>query len=121
MAGGGHIYRNLLTQYGEITLAHVKANAIADYIGKQNRLAQVSQQVFQSLQASVEKLVTERLVTETAKDYIDEVPDGPSYLMVIIQTYFIHTFATPTQVCLKIAAAPDLIQEKRCNVDEFNT
>ena len=40
---GNAINRNLLTQYGEITLTHVRDNAAADYIGQQVRNAQISQ------------------------------------------------------------------------------
>ena len=58
------IFRNLLTHYRKITLAHIRANATADYIGKQNRNAQASNQIYQCLRKPSTQDVSDRLVTK---------------------------------------------------------
>lgn len=118
---GNDVDRDLLTHYGEITLDDVRANAIADYMGMMERNAQVSHQIFQCLQASITENVAKRLVTEADRYHIDGMPDGPSYLMTIVQTYFVQTLATPTQLRLKISDAHILIGEHEFNIDKFNT
>ena len=118
---GNAILRNLLTHYGEITLTQVRADAALDYIGQENRNAQVSHMMHQCLIVSISTDVAERMVTEKANYLIDETPDGPSYLMTLIQVYFVNTEATPTQIRLQIADAPQLIAEVKFDIDTFNT
>lgn len=119
-AAGAPIFRNLLTQHGEITIDQVRANAQTDYIGQPNRNAQVSQQIYQCLRKSISQEVSDRLVTEEASFYFDDTPDGPSLLATIIKIFSIHTSATNTQLRLKIAEAYLFIAELEYNVDTFN-
>ena len=65
-AAGNPQFRDLLHQYGEITIDTVCAKASLDYIGQQNCNAQVSRQIYQCLKRSISGAVTERMVT-TAK------------------------------------------------------
>lgn len=118
-ANGANINRNLLTHYGEITLEQVRADA--DYIGTPSRNAQMSHQMFQCLHSTVDKESSDRMVTEQAKYLITDVPDGPSYLRTLIDTFFINTDAKPTHIRLKIAEAYNIIAEKDYNIDVFNT
>jgi hypothetical protein len=118
-ANNNNINRSLLTHYGEITLTQVRADA--DYIGTPSRNAQMSHQLYQCLQSSNNKEVADRMVTESENYIIDGTADGPAYLMTLIQTYFVHTEAKPTQLRLKISDAHLLIAEKEYNIDEFNT
>lgn len=120
-AAGNNILRNLLTQYGEITIEQVRNNAMLDYANLPVRNRQVSHQIYQCLRASVNDDVSERLVTETAAFYIGEEPDGPLLLMTLINVYFIKTNATPTQIRLKISDASLLIAELEYDIDKFNT
>lgn len=118
---GQDILRNLLTHYGEITLAQVRQNAQTDYINMPVRNAQISHQIHQCLIKSISKEVQERLVTESPNYEVNGIADGPSYLMTLIQIYFIKTNATPSTIRLKISDAHLTIAEKSFNIDEFNT
>ena len=50
---GNNINRDLLIQYGEITLENVRNDATNDYIGQPVRNAQVSHQIYQCLKKSI--------------------------------------------------------------------
>ena len=117
---GNDIFRNLLTQHGEITLEQVRANAQADYIGQPNRNAQVSQQIYQCLRRSISQDVSDRLVPEEASFYFGDIPDGPCLLATLIKLFSIQTSATNTQLRLKISDAYIFIAELEYNVDAFN-
>ena len=120
-ANNNNIDRHLLTQYGEINLSHVRSNAIADYAGQHVRNAQISHQIYQCLRKSISKDVSERLVTETDSFYINGSPDGPSFIMTLIETYFVKTNATPSNLRIKLSEAHVLITELDYNIDKFNT
>lgn len=120
-AAGNNILRNLLTQYGEITIAQVRNNAVLDYAGMDVRNRQISHQIYQCLRSSINDDVVERMVTETSQFYIGEEPDGPLFLMTLINVYFIKTNATPSTIRLKIADASILIAELEYDIDRFNT
>jgi len=116
---GNDVFRDLLTRYGEISLQNVQDDA-AGYIGQNVRNAQVSHQIFICLTRSISKEVADRMVTEGNKYMVDDTPDGPSYLMTLIQTFFVKTEAEPTQLRLYIAESYLHIAEKEYNVDSFN-
>ena len=78
------IFRNLLMHYGKITLAHVRANATADYIGQQNQNFQSSNQIYRCLRNSVTQDFSDRLVTEDDAFHIEGQPNGPYFLMTLI-------------------------------------
>ena len=120
-AAGNDMERNLITQYGEITLNHVRNNATTDYIGAPVRNAQISHQIYQRIRKSITDEVSEHLVTESANFYVNDVPDGPSLIMTWINIYFVKTNATPTTLRLKIAEAHVLIVEHQYDIDTFNT
>ena len=123
-ANNNDIFKNILTQHGEITLQQVRDNAIADYIGVANRNAQISHQVYQCLRKSIGPAVTERLVTETDKYFMGnpphQVPDGPTFLFTIIMIYSVTTKATPMQTRIKLSDAHNLMIEVDYDVDKFN-
>ena len=120
-ANNNDINRHLLTQYGEVNLSHVRDNALADYAGQQVRNAQISHQIYQCLRKSISKDVSERLVTETESFYINGSPDGPSFIMTLIDIYFVKTNATPSNLRIKLSEAHVLIAEHEYNIDCFNT
>ena len=113
--------KNLLTQYGEITLANVHEDAINDYIGQQVRNAQISHQIYQCLKRSITPDVAERMVTESDSYMVNNVADGPSFLMTLIQVYFVQTEALPSSLRLLIADAHNLIVTLDYDIDSFNT
>ena len=117
---GNDINQNLLTHYGEITLDDVKSNAIADYLNTPVRNAQVSAAIYQCLRKSIGTKVTERMVTEADSYHVNGTPDGPSFLMKIIEIYLIQTKGTPTQLRLDIAKAFELIVKVDYHIDTFN-
>lgn len=120
-AEGADVFRNLLTQYGEITMAHVRENALADYIGQNSRNAQISHQIYQCLRKSVGTTVMDRLVTEQGEFFINGVPDGPSFLMALINVYSVRTNATTATIRVKISEAHLQIADEEYNIDAFNT
>ena len=125
--------KSLLTQYGEVTLENVKADA--DYINTETRQAQMSYQLYQCLSKSITTEVADRMVTETNNFRIpnpdaNQFPvgnpnhpqfDGPCYLVTLIQVFFVQTEAKPTELRLKIASAKTIIQERNYDIDWFNT
>mmetsp|Transcript_89540 Transcript_89540/g.175255 ORF Transcript_89540/g.175255 Transcript_89540/m.175255 type:complete len:518 (+) Transcript_89540:268-1821(+) len=119
-ADGNNIDKDLLTQFGEITLTNVRANATMDYIGMQVRNAQISAQIYQCLKASISSTVSERMTTEAPKFFFDDFPDGPSFLMTLIDIYLIQTKGTPNQIRLELAKAPSTIIEQNYDIDAFN-
>ena len=120
-AAGNPQFRDLLRHYGEITIDTVRAEAALDYIGQQNRNAQVSHQIYQCLKRSISATVTERMVTETNQFMIQDIADGPTFLMVLIQVFFVQTEAQPSLLRIKISQAYLMIAEHEYNVDSFNT
>ena len=99
-AQGNNINRDLLTQYGEISLLNVRTDATNDYIGHQVRNAQVSHQIYQCLKKSITDSVAERMVTEAENYIINGFPDGPSFLMTLIQVFFVKTEAATSQTSI---------------------
>ena len=61
------------------------------------------------------------MVTETAIYHVQGVADGPSFLMTLIQVFFVRTKAEPSQIRLSIADAFNLVQQLDYNIDTFNT
>lgn len=113
--------RNLLVHYGEITIENVRADALLDYIGQPVRNAQISHQIYQCLKKSISPDVAERMVTESANFMINDVSDGPAFLMTLIQVYFVQTEAQPAAIRLLISDAYHLIAELDYDIDTFNT
>jgi len=118
---GNDVFRNLLTRYGEISLQNVQDDALG-YIGQNVRNAQVSHQIFICPTRSISKEVADRMVTENSKYMVNDTPDGPSYLMTLIQTFFLskqrqnqrnfastlpsHTFTLPKRSTMLIPSTP---------------
>ena len=120
-AAGNALTRDLLTQYGEITLENVRNDAALDYIGQQVRNAQALHQIYLCLKESFNNDVTECMVTESDNYHVDGTADGQIFLMTLIQMFFIRTEAEPSQIRLSVADAYNLIQELEYNIDTFNT
>ena len=120
---GQAVFKNLLTEHGEITLENVTQNALDDYIGMQTRNAQVSQQIYHCLTASVTSEVTQRMVVESDKYYLGdpEVPDGPCFLKRLIDIYSIQTNSTITDIRLELAEATTIMADKEYDIDKFTT
>ena len=120
-AQGVDIFRPLLDEYGLITLAMVRQNAIDDYIGMPVRNAQISTQIYIACRKSISESVDERLVTEATSYTINGVPDGPCFIRTIIELYQVQTKGTTSQLRIQISKAKELIVEKGYDVDAFNT
>ena len=67
--------RNLLVQYGEITVENVRADALLDYIGQPVRNTQISHQIHQCLKKSISPDIAEHMVTESANFMINDMFD----------------------------------------------
>ena len=119
-ANGNDIFKNLLTEHGQITLQNVRENALQDYIGQENRNAQMATQIYLAARKSISDNVYERMVTETSNFTINGVPDGPSFIMTLIDLYQVQTRGTATQLRLELAKAPIRIVEQSYDIDAFN-
>ena len=98
----------------------VRTNATTDYIGMPNRNAQISLQIHTCLTKSITPEVAEVMVNEKDKFMFGTTPDGPSYLMALIEACVVKTKATATQLRLKIASATALMEEAEFNITAFD-
>ena len=118
---GNAITRDLLTNYSEITLENVCNDAALDYIRQQVRNVQASDQIYLCLKGSISDDITECVVTESTSYHIHGTADGPSFLMTLIKVFFIRTEAKPSQICLSIEDAHNLIQELKYKTNMLHT
>ena len=119
-ANGNPINRDLLTQYGEITIENVNDNARQDYINMPVRNAQISEQIYQCLRKSISSEVNVAMVTKSNNYYVDGQPDGPSFLLTLINNYRVVTKATPTNTRIKLSEAYMILEEEKWKIDNFN-
>ena len=67
-------------------------------MGQRDVNDQLTQQMYECIKTSVSEEVRKRMVTERASYQFNGEPDGPSYLMTLIQVYFTKTEDTPNQI-----------------------
>jgi hypothetical protein len=113
------VNRNLLTQYGLLTIANVTAAANI-YIGTNTRAAQASAQLAQCITASLEQGITLKLLLRGEEFMIGGVEDGPCMLKTLISVVNIQTRATVSCVRSALKRLPELMQELESDVTKFN-
>ena len=60
------------------------------------------------------------MVTKSDSYMVNNVADGPSFLMTLIQVYFAQTEALPSSLRLPIADSHNLIITLDYDIDSFN-
>ena len=110
---------NLIADYGALSLQDVLDHA-QSYIGQHLRNAQNSFQIYNCLISSLTDAGKARVVLESNKFTINEVPDGPLLLKVIIQLAHIDTRATVTVIRTRLSSLDVKISQLQDNITEFN-
>ena len=119
-AGGAAMDKNLLKQYGVLTLANVQAHATV-YIGGQTRAAQASVQLLNCITASIGSDLMMKLVSRQDEFTLNDVMDGTCMLYVLITLVVIQTRATISVIRLQLKALPALLKTHKSNIINFNT
>jgi hypothetical protein len=114
-----HVDKNLLTQYGVITIENVRACA-ATYIGQQTRQAQSAVMVQNCIMASMGKEFTVKLVAKEDEYTVAGTTDGFCMLKVLISLVVIETRATVAVICLRLQSLPALLKSLKSNITLFN-
>ena len=113
--------KNLLTQYGVLTLENCQAHATA-YIGNPNRAAQASVMCLNAITASVGPDLMMKLVNRQA-DYTltpAQVMDGTCIVYTLISCVVIHTRATISVIRAQLQSLPALMKQHKSNITNFN-
>jgi hypothetical protein len=101
--------KNLLMQYGIITIENVRARA-ATYIGQQTRQAQSAVMVQNCIMASLGEEFTVKLVAKEDEYMVAGTTDGFCMLKVLILLVVIKTRATVAVIHLKLQTLPTLLK-----------
>jgi hypothetical protein len=114
------IPRNLLTNFGQVTLADCNAHATT-YYATQTRDAQNSMFLYQFLHESLTEEAKAIMVSNLALYSINDVPVGILYLKLLIGKASIDTKAKVLLLREQIANLHTKMGEFKGNVREFNT
>jgi hypothetical protein len=113
--------KDLLTQYGVLTLENCQAHATA-YIGQPNRAAQASFMCGNAISASIGPDLTMKLVNRQDEYTLTpaRVMDGTCMVYTLIACVVIHTRATISVIRAQLHALPALMKEHKSNITNFN-
>jgi hypothetical protein len=111
--------KNLLTQYGVLSLDNVRAHATA-YIGQHNRAAQAAVQLRDSLMATLSPKIMTQMVTKERGYLINGVKDGTCMLMVLMTLIFVETRATVSVIHAKLRGLINLLKVHKSDITAFN-
>jgi hypothetical protein len=111
--------KDLLTQYGVLTLPNVQAHA-AVYLGTQTRPAQMSIQVKSSIMASLGPASMLQLLARHDDYTIGGEEDGTTMVKVLISITVIETRATLSVLRAELRELPALLRKEKSNIITFN-
>jgi uncharacterized membrane protein YgcG len=111
--------RDLLTKYGLLTAADVKRHAMT-YHGQNNRAAQASTQLARCILASLDQSTLLKLMLRSEDYTLAGGEDGPCMLRALISVVSIETRATISCVRTQLKKLPELMDEVKSDVTEFN-
>jgi hypothetical protein len=117
--GENGIHRDLVTNYGQLTLAHVSAHAIA-YITLQTRDAQNSMLMYKYLLNSLTEDAKLVMVTMAHQYHALDMPSGPLFLKAIIGRSSIDTKAKVLLLRESVSHLHLKMIELKGNVRDFN-
>ena len=112
--------KNLLTEYGRISLSHIKAT-IESYINDQNRLAQDSMMLFICLKDSLTDTARAKILLHR-DDYTSArgIVSGPMLLKVIIRESYNDTNATVKFIRSRLSSLDTYIKSIDSDIEKFN-
>jgi hypothetical protein len=111
--------RDLLTQYGVLTIANVQAHA-STYINVDNRAKQSAVQLAACIHASVTSSISLKLILRAAEYTINGVEDGTCMLKTLISVVSTDSRATTTYLRKVLQDLPALMKKHKNNITEFN-
>ena len=113
--------KNLLTSYGEITMAHLRLWE-EEYLGEECREAQDSVQAYHSLRASLTKTALDKVNIYQSEYTIDGTPSGPLFFKIIIRETVLDTNATALSLRTKLgsSALTEYLASVSYDISKFN-
>jgi hypothetical protein len=114
------VNRDLLTQYGLLSIANVQARA-ATWLGNNSRAAQASRQLAQCITNSLGDAITMKLLLRASEYTVTGVEDGPCMLKTLISVVNIQTRATVSCVRSALKRLPELMHELESDITAFNS
>jgi hypothetical protein len=113
-------FLNLVTQHRMLTLDNIRHHAAA-YVGQQTRMAQDASFMYEFLRESLTEGARTRLALQADRFTIQGFPDGPSYLKVILLTFYVETNATDFHLREMIHELPSKMKDLQSDILNFNT
>ena len=113
------VNRNLLTQYGQITVQQCRAHA-ATFLGQHNKASQDSNNLKLHLDSSLGPDIMGRLLRQGNRYTVNGVEDGATMLRVLISIVGIETVATVSVIRANLRTLPAKMDEVNSNIVKFN-
>lgn len=111
--------KNLLTQYGEISLEHLRAHA-ETYVDTETRAAQDSLQQYLCLMASLSPTGKQKVTIWEADYTVNGIPCGALLFKVIMRAAHIDTHATSMHIRKQIASLDKYMATINSDITRFN-
>ena len=113
------VNKNLLVQYGVLTLEDVRASA-ALYVTLQTRPAQMSVQVTNAILATMGEDMLIKLLARKEDYTVANVESGACMIKVLIDLVVTQTRATLTVLRAKLRDLPAVMKTEKSNITNFN-
>jgi hypothetical protein len=110
---------NLVKHYGSVTLENVKTHALT-YVGKSNRNAQNSVQIYMCLSESLTDEAKHKVALDASKYEVNGNPDGLLFFKVIVGIAHVDTRATITVIRTRLSSLDTKMADLQDNVKELN-
>jgi hypothetical protein len=112
--------RNLITNFGQLSKANVKAHAV-HYVNSKTRDAQNSMQMAICITASLSIRALNKVINDAHHYRFNGVTSGPLLLKYLIDATYVDTVATCHLICSKLGDLDDYMVSINSNVEKFNT
>ena len=113
------VARNLVTEYGMVSLANVRAHALL-YIGQPLRNAQNSFQLYTCLSQSLTEDAKLKAIVNREQYTVNGTPDGPLFLKTIIMSAHVDTRATSAHIRLNLSSLDNYMSHVTSDIEKFN-
>jgi hypothetical protein len=113
------VFRNLVDDYGNISLEQVRAHA-TEYATTETRTRQNSVQMQQCIFASLTQAFQNRVNLQKKSWYIDDQADGACLLKVVISLSYPDTPATTSHIRTELTKSDEKMIELNFDIEKFN-
>lgn len=113
------ILRNLLTEYGLISIAQVQAHANT-YVAGQTRQAQNSYALYNCIMATLDKTAHAKIMLKEDEYTINGVRSGPCLLKVVIRESYLDSNATTKYIRECLSSLDTYMLEVDSDIEKFN-